>query len=51
MPDNAPTKKLEAAKEVVTNQGYTLIPPFDHLDVIAGQGTAVMEPAHHRWGI
>jgi threonine dehydratase len=64
MPDNAPTTKLEAAKEYgatvvqydpktesrdeiakefVDNQGYTLIPPFDHPDIIAGQGTAVME--------
>ena len=64
MPDNAPTTKLEAAKEYgatvvqydpktevreeiakefVDNQGYTLIPPFDHPDIIAGQGTTVME--------
>lgn len=33
----------EIAKELVKNKGYTLIPPFNHLDIIAGQGTAVME--------
>jgi threo-3-hydroxy-L-aspartate ammonia-lyase len=64
MPDNAPTTKLEAAKEYgatvvqydpkvdsreeiakefVKNKGFTLIPPFNHLDIVAGQGTAVME--------
>ncbi len=36
------------AREQVCNElrekhGYVLIPPFDHLDVIAGQGTAAME--------
>jgi threonine dehydratase len=31
------------AKELVENNGYTLIPPFDHLEIISGQGTAVME--------
>lgn len=30
-------KKLEAAS------GYTMIPPFDHMEVIAGQGTAALE--------
>jgi threonine dehydratase len=29
--------------ELQAQHGYTLIPPFDHLDVIAGQGTAAME--------
>lgn len=32
-----------AVAEVVANSGATLIHPFDHPDVIAGQGTAAME--------
>jgi threonine dehydratase len=32
-----------AAAEIVARTGGTLIPPFDHEDVIAGQGTAVLE--------
>lgn len=33
----------EIAREWVDKRGMTLIPPFDHADVIAGQGTAVKE--------
>lgn len=33
----------ELAKSLQSEHGYTLIPPFDHLDVIAGQGTAALE--------
>jgi len=33
----------EAAAALVANTGATLIPPFDHPDVIAGQGTAALE--------
>jgi threonine dehydratase len=32
-----------AAAELVAQTGGTLIPPFDHPDVIAGQGTAALE--------
>ncbi|MFM8274941.1 MAG: pyridoxal-phosphate dependent enzyme, partial [Gemmata sp.] len=32
-----------AANELVARTGATLIPPFDHADVIAGQGTAALE--------
>ncbi len=31
------------ARRIVEEEGRTLIPPFDHDDVIAGQGTAAME--------
>jgi threonine dehydratase len=31
------------AQEIVARTGGTLIPPFDHPDVIAGQGTAALE--------
>ncbi len=33
----------EAAAALVAKTGATLIPPFDHADVIAGQGTAALE--------
>ena len=31
------------ARSLSAEHGYTLIPPYDHLDVIAGQGTATLE--------
>lgn len=31
------------ARELEVDNGYTMIPPFDHREVIAGQGTAAME--------
>lgn len=31
------------AHELALEQGYTIIPPYDHEDVIAGQGTAALE--------
>ena len=33
----------DIALKIQEEQGLTMIPPFDHLDVIAGQGTAVLE--------
>ena len=33
----------DIAKAVSTEHGYTLIHPYDHLEVIAGQGTAALE--------
>lgn len=35
--------RLETAARVVAETGATLIPPYDHPDVIAGQGTAALE--------
>ena len=35
--------RIAGAQELIGQHGYTLIPPFDHRDVIAGQGTAVKE--------
>lgn len=35
--------RIEAADELVARHGYTLLPPFDHPGVIAGQGTAGLE--------
>ena len=37
------TDRERAANELVARTGATLIPPFDHVDVIAGQGTAALE--------
>jgi threonine dehydratase len=33
----------QIARQLAEEQGMTLIPPFDHADVIAGQGTAALE--------
>jgi len=41
--DRYKTAREQVAQELIDKYGYTLIPPFDHEDVIAGQGTAVKE--------
>ena len=33
----------EIGARIAAERGMTLVPPFDHVDVIAGQGTAAME--------
>jgi threonine dehydratase len=33
----------EIARELQQRQGCTMIPPFDHIDVLCGQGTAALE--------
>ncbi|NWF87867.1 MAG: threo-3-hydroxy-L-aspartate ammonia-lyase [Ignavibacteriaceae bacterium] len=33
----------EVAEKLIEQNGYKLIPPFDHVDIIAGQGTASLE--------
>jgi threonine dehydratase len=37
--------RIAASQDWVDRHGYTLIPPFDHRDVIAGQGTVGLEIA------
>ena len=37
------TAREGLARELQEKHGLTLVPPFDHLDVIAGQGTAAAE--------
>ena len=37
------TTREKIAKELQAKQEFTLIPPYDHLDVISGQGTAALE--------
>nr|WP_042190851.1 threonine/serine dehydratase [Kibdelosporangium sp. MJ126-NF4]CEL19642.1 Threonine dehydratase, catabolic [Kibdelosporangium sp. MJ126-NF4]CTQ94558.1 Threonine dehydratase, catabolic (EC 4.3.1.19) [Kibdelosporangium sp. MJ126-NF4] len=39
-------KREEYAADLVEKTGGVLVPPFDHPDVIAGQGTAGLEIAH-----
>lgn len=37
--------RLAAVQQLIDSRGYTPIPPFDHRDVIAGQGTVGLEIA------
>jgi threonine dehydratase len=41
--DRYSESREEIGRKLAEERGATLIPPFDHLDVIAGQGTAVKE--------
>ena len=41
--DPGQTTREEVAAEILQERDYTLIPPFDHPDVIAGQGTVALE--------
>jgi len=41
--DPEKTTREEIANILKAEHGYTIIPPFDHLEVIAGQGTAAVE--------
>ncbi len=41
--DPGEDKREVVAQQIVAETGATLIPPFDHADVIAGQGTAAAE--------
>ncbi len=41
--DPATTDRETLAREIQVQQGCIMIPPYDHPDVIAGQGTATLE--------
>ncbi len=41
--DPLKSRREDIAEKLRAAKGYTLIPPFDHEDVIAGQGTAALE--------
>jgi len=43
--DPSLSARVAATEELIARHGYTLIPPFDHAGVIAGQGTAGLEIA------
>lgn len=41
--DRLTQNREEVARTIAEARGLTLIPPYDHPDIIAGQGTAVLE--------
>ena len=41
--DPATGSRDAIARELAERHGYTVIPPYDHLEVVAGQGTAALE--------
>ena len=40
-PEKKSREKL--SRDFAVKYGYTLVPPYDHLDIVSGQGTAAME--------
>ncbi len=40
-PENESRQQI--ARQLEATHGYTMIPPYDHMEVIAGQGTAALE--------
>ncbi len=41
--DPEQTTREELARRIAAEHGYTVVPPYDHANVIAGQGTAAFE--------
>jgi len=41
--DPKDASRKDIATQLQAQHGYTMIPPYDHQEVVAGQGTAVME--------
>lgn len=41
--DPSETTREAVVAELIAEHGYTLIPPYDHAQIIAGQGTAALE--------
>jgi threonine dehydratase len=41
--DPAETTREEISQGLKEKHGYKLIPPYDHIDIVAGQGTAALE--------
>jgi threonine dehydratase len=41
--DTAETTREEISRDLVKERGYTLVPPYDHINIVAGQGTAALE--------
>lgn len=41
--DPAITDRKAIAEALAAEHGYTIIPPYDHLEIVAGQGTAALE--------
>jgi threo-3-hydroxy-L-aspartate ammonia-lyase len=49
--ENSSTARERAAGALVESHGYTLVPPFDHPWIVAGQGTAGLEIAQELPGV
>jgi threonine dehydratase len=41
--DPGDASREEISHDLSIRHGYTLVPPYDHIDIVAGQGTAAME--------
>lgn len=41
--DPEETTREKICRDLKTRHGYTLVPPYDHINVVAGQGTAAKE--------
>jgi len=41
--DPAESSREEISQDLAKRHGYKLIPPYDHIDIVAGQGTATLE--------
>ena len=41
--DTAVTTREKISRDLVEDKGYTLVPPYDHINIVAGQGTAALE--------
>jgi threonine dehydratase len=41
--DPADTTREEISRDLAKRHGYILIPPYDHIDIVAGQGTSALE--------
>lgn len=39
------SEREEKARELAAEEGYTIVPPFDHVNIVAGQGTVGLEIA------
>jgi threonine dehydratase len=41
--DPADATREEISRDLAKRHGYILIPPYDHIDIVAGQGTSALE--------
>lgn len=41
--DPATGDRQQIAESLAAERGYTIVPPYDHLNIVAGQGTAALE--------
>ncbi len=41
--DSREASREKISQDLANRHGYTLVPPYDHIDIVAGQGTAAIE--------